>query len=251
MLVWFPALLSTITHAVDVQMAHAMRFWTFTLQDLFNSIKNTSMWTVFIPAIEFWIFESPIFEVWVATSHFPQSGVAAHSFSQVFPKIKWMVDPLTQGKSYAFIRTIPFLDEILISLLCHCMSTLFWVTNPIPKMESIPCKVETNKSTFPLQFPSWKGISFACNVMRWGTPSRKCTLMGALNSSNWSSILSSLSQVMKLWKALALKRHNTFRLTIFPFKKISQLHSAWARLTLKAITLELAFPALNSRQSLK
>jgi hypothetical protein len=34
--------------------------------------------------------------------------------------------------------------------------------------------VETNKSTFPLQFPSWRGMSFACNVV-WN-PIRKVHL---------------------------------------------------------------------------
>ncbi len=37
--------------------------------------------------------------------------------------------------------------------------------NSIPKMQSIPLKVETNKSTFPFQFPSWRGTYFACNVV--------------------------------------------------------------------------------------
>jgi hypothetical protein len=32
------------------------------------------------------------------------------------------------------------------------MSTLLWVMNSIPKMHSIPPKVETNKSTFLFQF---------------------------------------------------------------------------------------------------
>ncbi len=35
-----PALLLPITWAVDVQMAHARPFWTFTLQDIFNDIKS-------------------------------------------------------------------------------------------------------------------------------------------------------------------------------------------------------------------
>ncbi len=121
-----------------------------------------------------------------------------HSLSQVFPNIKWMVDPPTQGNSCVFTCTIPFLDKILTSLLCPSMSTLFWVMNSIPKMQSIPPKVETSKSTFPFQFPSWRGTSFAYDVVRWGTPSAKCTSKGALSSSNWNSILSTLSRVMKL-----------------------------------------------------
>jgi hypothetical protein len=35
----------------DVQMAHARPFWTSTLQDLFNGIKNASMQGVLTPAI--------------------------------------------------------------------------------------------------------------------------------------------------------------------------------------------------------
>jgi hypothetical protein len=122
------------------------------------------------------------------------------------------------------------------------MSTLFWVMNSIPKMQSIPPKVETNKSTFLLQFPSWKGTSFVYNIVGWGTPSAKCTSKGALNSSNSSSILLALFRIMKLWEALVSKRHNTSRLAIFPFKKMSRLHSTWARLVLRAITLEPPFP---------
>jgi hypothetical protein len=41
---WLPALLFPITCAIDVQMVHARPFWTFTLQDLSDSINNTSMW---------------------------------------------------------------------------------------------------------------------------------------------------------------------------------------------------------------
>ncbi len=39
--------------------------------------------------------------------------------------------------------------------------------------------------------------------------------------------------------------------TIFPFKKINRLHSGWARLALKAITLEPPFPILDLGQSLE
>jgi hypothetical protein len=53
------ALLLTITCATDVQMAHARPFWTSTLQDLSNSIKNVSMRGVLTLAIALWIFESP------------------------------------------------------------------------------------------------------------------------------------------------------------------------------------------------
>jgi hypothetical protein len=40
-------------------MAHARPFWTSTLQDLFNGIKNTSMQGDLIPAITLWVFGSP------------------------------------------------------------------------------------------------------------------------------------------------------------------------------------------------
>jgi hypothetical protein len=135
--------------------------------------------------------------------------------------------------------------------LCPSMSTLFWVMNSIPKMQSIPPKVETNKSTFPLQFPNWRGTPFAHNVIGWGTPSAKCTSMGALSSSKWSSILSALSRIMKLWEAHVSKRHKISRLAIFPFKKISRLHSGWARVALRASTLELPTPVLDLGQSLE
>jgi hypothetical protein len=162
-----------------------------------------------------------------------------------------MVSPPTQGTSCAFTCTIPLLDGILTSLLCPSMSTLFQVMNSIPKTQSIPPKVETNKSTFPLQFPNWRGNYFARDVMGWGTPSTKCTSMGALSSSKWSSILSALSWVMKLWEAPMSKRHNTSYLAIFPFKKISWLHLAWARLALRTITLEPPFPTSDLGQSLE
>ncbi len=143
-----------------------------------------------------------------------------HSFSNVLPNIKWMVDPPTLGTSCAFTRITPFLDGILTSLLCLSMNTLLWVMNSIPKMQSIPLKVETNKSTFPLQLGN-----FVCHVVGWGTPSAKCTSMGTLSSSNQSSILSAPFWVMKLWEALVSKRHNMSRLETFPFKKMGRLHS--------------------------
>ncbi len=158
-----------------------------------------------------------------------------------------MVGPPTQGTLRAFTSMIPHLDGILTSLLCPSMSTLFRVMNSIPKTQFIPPKVETNKSTFP----NWRSTSFTYDVVGWGTPSAKCTSMDALSSSKWSSILSVFSQFMKLWEAPLSKRHNTFRLIIFPFKKISQWHSAWARLALRAITLEPPFPALDMGQSLQ
>jgi len=151
-----------------------------------------------------------------------------------------MIGQPTQGISCAFIFTIPLLERILTSLLCPSMSTLFWVMNSIPKTQSIPPKAETNKSTFPLKFFSWRGTSFACDVVGWGTPSAKCKV-----HRKWSSILSALSQVMKLWEAPVSKKHNTSHLVIFPFKKISRSHSSWARLALRAITLEPPFPTLD------
>jgi len=41
-----------ITWAADVQMAHARPFWTSTLQDLSNGIKNTSRQGVLPSAVE-------------------------------------------------------------------------------------------------------------------------------------------------------------------------------------------------------
>ncbi len=120
---------------------------------------------------------------WRATYHwkaldegynFGSNLISCIPFSKKILNIKWMVDPPTLGTSCAFTRTTPFLDEILTSLLCPSMSTLLWVMNSIPKTQSIPPKVETNKSTFPLQFPSWRGTSFARNVVGWA----KCTPMG-------------------------------------------------------------------------
>jgi len=40
-------------------MAHARPFWTSTLQDLSNGIKNTPMQGVLTPTIKLWVFESP------------------------------------------------------------------------------------------------------------------------------------------------------------------------------------------------
>jgi hypothetical protein len=88
-------------------------------------------------------------------------------------------------------------------------------------------------------------------VVGWGIPSTKCTSMGASNSSNWNSILSALSRVMKLWEAPVSKRHNTSYLKTFLFRKIRQLHSLWARLVVRAITLEPPFPDLGLGQSLE
>jgi hypothetical protein len=45
------ALLSTITCAADVQMAHARPVWTSKLQDLFNGTKNAPMQGVLTPII--------------------------------------------------------------------------------------------------------------------------------------------------------------------------------------------------------
>jgi hypothetical protein len=162
-----------------------------------------------------------------------------------------MVNPFTLGTSCAFIRTVPFLDGILISLLCPFMNTLLWVMNSISRMQSIPPKVETNKSTFPLQFPSWKGVSLVYNVVGWGTSSTKCTSMGALKFSNWNSIISALSQVMKLWETHVSKRHNTFRLETFPYRKIRQICLLWVRLVVRAITLEPPFLGLGLGQYLE
>jgi hypothetical protein len=57
--IWLSALLSIIICATDVQMAHARPFWTSTLQNLFNDIKNASMQGVLTPTIALWIFGNP------------------------------------------------------------------------------------------------------------------------------------------------------------------------------------------------
>ncbi len=100
-------------------------------------------------------------------------------------------------------------------------------------------------------FPNWRGTSFARNLVGWGTPSAKCTSMGALSSSKGNSILLALSCVMKLWEAPMSKRHNTSHLETFPFKKIRRLHSPWARLAARALTLEAPLPDLGLGQSLE
>jgi hypothetical protein len=77
----FLTFLLTITCNVDVQIAHARPFWTFTLQDLSNGIKNTSMQGVLTPVIKLWVFGSPrgpqlpLLGVWISSSHLLQSGV--------------------------------------------------------------------------------------------------------------------------------------------------------------------------------
>jgi hypothetical protein len=48
-----PAFLSAITCVADVQMAQARPFKTFTIQDLSNDIKNTSMQGVLTLATAF------------------------------------------------------------------------------------------------------------------------------------------------------------------------------------------------------
>jgi hypothetical protein len=58
-LVWLSTFLFVLTCAVDVQMAHASPFSTFTLWYLSNVIKNTSMRSVLTPTIEFWSVGSP------------------------------------------------------------------------------------------------------------------------------------------------------------------------------------------------
>jgi hypothetical protein len=75
-------------------------------------------------------------------------------------------------------------------------------------------------------------------VIRWGIPFAKCTSMGALSSSNYSSILSALFRVTKLWEALMSKRHNTYHLKTIPFKNVRWLHSPWIRLMVGTITLK-------------
>jgi hypothetical protein len=56
--IWLPALLSHITCAANVGMAHARPFSTSKLQELFNSIKNTWRPGVLAPVIKFRVFGS-------------------------------------------------------------------------------------------------------------------------------------------------------------------------------------------------
>jgi len=143
------------------------------IQDLFNAIRGNHQVDSFLGFI---LIQHP---------HHTQHAVTSHTF--FFPgfsqqKVDGWSTP--QGTSCAFTHTVPLLDGILTSLLCPSMSTLFRMMKSIPKTQSIPPKVETSKSTFPLQFPNWRGTSFACDIVGWGTPSAKCTSMGALSSSN-------------------------------------------------------------------
>jgi hypothetical protein len=57
--VWLLALLMPITWGADVQMAYARPFWTSTLQDLSNGIKNTLRQGVLPSAVELWNCGSP------------------------------------------------------------------------------------------------------------------------------------------------------------------------------------------------
>jgi hypothetical protein len=98
--IWLPALLSTITHAADVQMTHARPFWTCTLQDLSNGIKNTSRQGVLTPAIELWVFRSP-------------GGLSSPIFGSVSgdltPPSKWGCDNQgLVGRINPLLRTICF-----------------------------------------------------------------------------------------------------------------------------------------------
>jgi hypothetical protein len=97
--VWLPALLSTITCAADVRMAHARPFSTSTLQGLSNGIKNTSR-------KGFWPLQSssevvrvpedskfPLLGVWVSSSHLPQSGVATRSMAHGLGEVGYVETP--------------------------------------------------------------------------------------------------------------------------------------------------------------
>jgi hypothetical protein len=65
-------------------------FWTSTLQDLFNGMKNTSMWGVLTPAIRLWVFGSlegfQVHIFWECESHphTPQSGVVTNIVTSNF-----------------------------------------------------------------------------------------------------------------------------------------------------------------------
>jgi len=57
--IWLPTLLLPITFVANVQMAHARPFSTFTLQGLFNGIKNISRRGVLPSTVELWSCRSP------------------------------------------------------------------------------------------------------------------------------------------------------------------------------------------------
>jgi hypothetical protein len=123
-------------HGQLIRQLFKRHIWEF-VQHSLNTFRNihqvgTLLWFKFVTTC--------------ITHNMPQPPM--HSFSQVLPNIKWMVNPPTLGISCAFTWMIPFLDGIPINLLCPSMNTLLWVMNSIPKMHFIPPKVETNKSTF-------------------------------------------------------------------------------------------------------
>jgi hypothetical protein len=92
-------------------MAHTRSFWTSTLQDLFNGIKNTPMQDVLTPAIALWVLGSP-------------GGLASPIFESVsgdftFPS-KWGCNTYTQQKTID-IKTIIYIRKfwILIYICCN------------------------------------------------------------------------------------------------------------------------------------
>jgi hypothetical protein len=100
--VWLPASLSTITCATYVQMAHARPFWTSTLRDLFNDIKNASIQGVLTPAIMLWIFGSP--------GGLPSSIFGSANGDLTTPS-KWGCD------TYGFVSALNLVARKLVGLL--------------------------------------------------------------------------------------------------------------------------------------
>jgi len=91
--IWHSALLSTITCAANIQMAHVRPFWTSTLQDLSNGIKNISMRGVLTPKITLWILGNP--------RGFPSPIFRSVSGDLTLPS-KWGCDILNSNKNYNF-----------------------------------------------------------------------------------------------------------------------------------------------------
>ncbi len=59
MSIWLLTLLLAIIYVLKTQMCHVSPFYTFTFQDLFNDIRNSSIQWVLTPKIALWIFGSP------------------------------------------------------------------------------------------------------------------------------------------------------------------------------------------------
>jgi hypothetical protein len=105
-------------------MAHARPFWTSTLQDLSNDIKNIPMRGVLAPAIELWVFGSP-------------RGLQLPTFESVsfiFTFIpKWGCD-----SPYCMSKKNEVLFEDHVWKITYNFSFFFPWRNPCPKCLSTP-----------------------------------------------------------------------------------------------------------------